>query len=302
MPPIESRRSPLDARAASVMVALTFCWGFTQVASKFAADDVSLVMQSGIRSVVALACLAAWARWRGQALLPSRGAGWASFAVGALFTAEMFFIYAGLAYTGASRMVVFVYLAPVLTAVGLHLLVPGERLNALQWTGVAAAFAGIVLAFGEGMAAAPASLAGDACGVAAAFLWTAMTMVIRATRLTDAPAASILFHQLAVSAVALVAASIALGEPGIVRLSAVALASLAYQGVIVSFATYLAWLWLLTRYLAGRLSVFSFLAPLFGVATGVLLLGEPLRPAFVAAAVLVGCGIAFVNLRAPAAA
>jgi drug/metabolite transporter (DMT)-like permease len=77
----------------------------------------------------------------------------------------------------------------------------------------------------------------------------------------------------------------------------VALASLAYQSLIVAFASYLAWFWLLTRYLAARLSVFSFLAPLFGVLAGIAVLAEPLTPAFGAAALLVGAGIVLVNLR-----
>ena len=76
-----------------------------------------------------------------------------------------------------------------------------------------------------------------------------------------------------------------------------AIASLAYQSVIVAFASYLTWFWLLTRYLAGRLAVFSFAAPLFGVAFGTLILGDPLSPAFVGAAVLVGAGIALDNVR-----
>jgi len=67
--------------------------------------------------------------------------------------------------------------------------------------------------------------------------------------------------------------------------------------VIVAFASYLAWFWLLTRYLAGRLAVFSFLAPLFGVVFGVMILGEPMTPWFAAAALLVGAGIVLVNLR-----
>jgi drug/metabolite transporter (DMT)-like permease len=41
--------------------------------------------------------------------------------------------------------------------------------------------------------------------------------------------------------------------------------------------------------------VFSFLTPLFGVLFGVLLLGEPITPVFVVAALLVGGGIALVN-------
>jgi drug/metabolite transporter (DMT)-like permease len=63
----------------------------------------------------------------------------------------------------------------------------------------------------------------------------------------------------------------------------------------VTFASYLAWFWLLTRYMATRLSVFTFLTPLFGVIAGVLVLHEPLRPAFLGAVVLVGAGIYLVN-------
>ena len=50
--------------------------------------------------------------------------------------------------------------------------------------------------------------------------------------------------------------------------------------------------------------VFSFLTPLFGVAFGVLFLGERLTPSFMVAAVCVTLGIVLVNLPAsrPAAA
>jgi len=100
-----------------------------------------------------------------------------------------------------------------------------------------------------------------------------------------------------VSALTLPFASVALREPGIVVLDGITVASLTFQSVVVAFASYLAWFWLLTRYLAARLAVFSFLAPLFGVAFGVLILGERLSASFGVAAVLVGAGIALVNLR-----
>ncbi|MFP3559858.1 DMT family transporter, partial [Paraburkholderia sp. SIMBA_049] len=72
-------------------------------------------------------------------------------------------------------------------------------------------------------------------------------------------------------------------------------ASLAYQSVIVAFVSYLSWFWLMTRYSASRLSVFTFLSPLFGVAFGVLLLGESVGWRFMSAAALVLTGIALVN-------
>ena len=76
------------------------------------------------------------------------------------------------------------------------------------------------------------------------------------------------------------------------------LAHLGFQSLVVSFASFLVWFWLLRTYLASRLGVFSFLTPLFGVLLGVWLLGEAIEPRFVAGSVLVLAGIGLVNARA----
>ncbi|MDH3320995.1 MAG: DMT family transporter [Betaproteobacteria bacterium] len=291
-------RKPLDAQAFSLMLVLTALWGFQQVAIKLTAPDVSLVMQAALRTILAAGLLLAWARWRGIALFSRDGTLAAGIGAGLLFGGEFVFIYAGLEHTAASRMVVFIYLAPIVTALGVHWWVPGEHLVRAQWLGVALAFAGVALAFGDGfLAAQGATLLGDFFGVVAAVLWGATTVLIRATSLSRASAAKTLFYQLAVAVPVLLASSLLLGEPGVVALTPFALASLAYQGAIVAFASYLAWFWLLTRYLAGRLAVFSFMTPLFGVLAGVAVLGETLTPAFAAAALLVGGGIVLVNRR-----
>ncbi len=291
-------RKALDGRAFSLMVLLTALWGFQQVAIKLTAPDVSLVMQAALRTILAAALLLAWARWRGIALFSRDGTLAAGIGAGLLFGGEFVFIYAGLEHTAASRMVVFIYLAPIVTALGVHWWVPGEHLVRAQWVGVAFAFAGVALAFGDGfLAAQGATLLGDVCGVVAAVLWGATTVLIRTTSLSRASAAKTLFYQLAVAVPVLLGASFLLGEAGVVALTPFALASLAYQGAIVAFASYLAWFWLLTRYLAGRLAVFSFMTPLFGVLAGVAVLGEPLTPTFAAASLLVGGGIVLVNRR-----
>jgi len=293
-----AERKPLDARAFGLMVLLTALWGFQQVTIKLAAADVSLVMQAAIRSIIATFLLLGWAHGRGIALFRRDGTLGPGLLAGLLFGGEFVFIYAGLAHTAASRMIVFIYLTPALTALGVHWLVPGERLALRQWTGVAVAFAGLTLAFAEGFSSAQgATFLGDLFGVIAAVLWAATTVLIRASTLARITATKTLFYQLWVSALVLLAASLLMGEPGVVAVTPLALASLAYQGVIVAFASYLAWFWLLTRYLAGRLAVFSFLAPLFGVIFGVWLLDEPLTPSFAGAALLVGAGIVLVNLR-----
>jgi drug/metabolite transporter (DMT)-like permease len=290
-------RKALDATAFILMLALTALWGFQQVTIKWISDEVSFVMQGAIRSIVATGLLLAWARWRGIALFERDGTLGAGIAAGLMFSVEFALIYAGLAHTNASRMSVFIYLTPALTAVGLHFFVRTERLASLQWLGVAAAFAGLFLAFAEGFFSGRRTWVGDLCGVGAAFLWAATTVTIRSTTLSHASAEKTLFYQLAASAALLPLASVAMGEAGIVSLSPRALGWLAFQSVLIGFASFLLWFWLLTRYLAGRLSVLSFLTPMFGVLCGVVFLGEPLSGHFALAALLVAAGIVLVNLR-----
>jgi len=294
---MNQERTPVDGAAIGVMVLLTALWGFQQVAVKWIAADVPLVMQAALRSIIATVLLVCWARLRGVALFGADGTGRAGLAAGLLFAGEFVFIYAGLAHTNASRMSVFIYLAPPLTALGLHAFVPSERLSVRQWAGVLLAFGGIVLAFAEGFGRGGATWLGDLCGVTAAALWAATTVVIRATALSRSTATKTLFYQLGVSALALPLASVLLGEQGIRAVTPVVAASLAYQGAMVAFASYLAWFWLLTRYRAAPLAVLSFLTPMFGVLSGVVFLSEPISGTFAAAALCVAAGIVLVNLR-----
>lgn len=288
-------RKPLDGMAVGLMVLLCLVWGLGQVATKLAAEGVSLLTQAAIRSTVAAVLLFAWARFRGTPLFGRDGTLAAGLAAGLLFAGEFVFIFLGLAWTDAARMVVFIYLAPCFTAVGLAWLVPGEHMNPRQWAGVLIAFGGLALAFGDGFSDARATLVGDLFGLIAGILWAATTVLIRATRLTSISASKTLFYQLAVSAVVLTLLALARGEPGVTKLTPVVLASLVYQGVVIAFLSYLAWFWLLRHYLAARLSVFSFLTPLFGVAAGMIVLGEPVTTVFLGAALLVGAGIFLVN-------
>jgi drug/metabolite transporter (DMT)-like permease len=57
--------------------------------------------------------------------------------------------------------------------------------------------------------------------------------------------------------------------------SALSWAALGFQTVVVTFASYLVWFWLVRHYPATRISAFTLLTPVFGLLAGVLLLGEP---------------------------
>ena len=292
---MNAERKPLDATAVSVMVLLCLIWGIGHVAAKFAAQGISLVFQSGIRSVIATGLLLAWVHFRQVPLWQRDRTFWPGILAGLLFAAEFVFIFAGLAMTDAARMAVFVYLAPCITAFGLHFFIPQERLNARQWAGIVLAFAGVAVAFGDGFASGRGTLLGDFFGLMGAALWAATTVLIRATRLASVSAPKTLFYQLAVSGPVLLAASWMMGEPGVTRLTPLIVAAFVYQCALVAFASFLTWFWLLRHYLAARLSVLTCLTPLFGVLAGALLLAERISTALSAALMLVALGIWLVN-------
>jgi len=266
------------------------------VAIKVANAGISPVWQASLRSIGAALLVWGWAAAKGIRLFERDGTLRAGLLSAALFAGEFAFIYWGLGYTTASRGVVFLYTAPFMIALGAHWLLPGERLRPLQWLGLACAFAGILAAFGESLGMqAKSQLLGDGMLLLAAVLWAATTLVIKGSRLAKVSPAKTLFYQLAGSAVVLPFVSLALGEPGVIALSPLVLASVAYQTVLVAFASYLAWFWLVASYPAGRLAAFSFLTPLFGVMAGALLLGERVSTYLALALTLVVLGIWLVN-------
>ncbi|MBZ0142052.1 MAG: DMT family transporter [Rhodocyclaceae bacterium] len=290
------RRTHLDTTAMALMVVLCASWGLQQVAIKVANAGISPVWQASLRSIGAALLVWAWATHKDIRLFGRDGTLPAGLLSAALFAGEFAFIYWGLNYTTASRGVVFLYTAPFMIALGAHWFLPGEKLRALQWLGLACAFAGILAAFGESLGLPEKSqLLGDGMLLLAAVLWAATTLVIKGSRLAKVSPAKTLFYQLAGSAVVLPFVSLALGEPGVIALSPLVLTAVAYQTVLVAFASYLAWFWLVSTYPAGRLAAFSFLTPLFGVMAGALLLGERVSTHLALALALVVLGIWLVN-------
>ena len=294
-------RRPLDSTAIGLMVVLCAAWGLQQVVIKVTAPLMGAVLQAGVRSAVAALLVFGFAAWRGTPLWERDGTLRAGLVAGLLFGAEFFCIFVGLGHTTASRMAVFLYTAPIFTALGLHLFVPGEHLHRGQWLGVVLAFCGIALAFADGIVSPSAqgsTLIGDGLGMVAGALWAATTVVVRGSKLSGAPASKTLLYQLGVSAVMLLLMALAAGQAHTVEITGFVVASLFYQSVLIAFASYLIWFWLLRQYLASRLSVFSFLTPLFGVAFGVLLMNDHVGARFAVAAVLVLSGIVLVNRKA----
>ena len=279
-PRMTTHRKALDGFAISIMVVLCVCWGFQQVAIKVTAQFMSPLMQLALRSILAAMLVGSLMACRREGFSLRDGTVLPGLMAGTLFAAEFLCISVGLTLTTASHMVVFLYTAPIFTVLGLHWLIAGERMGVVQWGGIVLAFAGIGMAFGDGFSNTSANangLIGDALGILAGILWAATTILIRRSALSEAPATKTLLYQLAVSgALLLLLAAVPMLRAPVV-INSMVLASLFFQAVVIAFISFLLWFWMLRHYLASRLSVFSFLTPLFGVGFGMLLLDDPVN-------------------------
>ena len=291
-------RHPLNAKAITLMGVLCAVWGLQQVVLKATATDIAPIMQIALRSGGAALLVTLVMRWRGERMNWRDGTLGAGVVVGLLFALEFLLVSEGLRHTSASHMVVFLYTAPIFAALGLHWKLPTERLGTLQWLGIALAFGGLALTFlargTTGGEASGNSLRGDFLGLLAGMTWAATTVVVRSSALSKAPATQTLLYQLLGAFVLLLAGALLTGQARF-NLTPMVWASLAFHTLVVSFASFLAWFWLLRHYLASRLGVFSFLTPLFGMAFGAWMLKEPIEVRFLLGAIPVLVGIVLVS-------
>ena len=297
----DDRKTRLDLRAVVLLLGCCAAWGLAQVAAKVSLAEMPPLTQAAVRSLGAALLLALWARARGLRIWQRDGSGRAGLLLGGLFAAEFACLFIGLQFTSASRMAVFLYSAPFVVALGMPLLNRSERLDRVQILGLLAAFAGVAWAYAEGFGAAsagPRQWLGDALGLAGALLWGLTTLALRGSVLAHALPEKTLMYQLLVSAVLLGLAAPLAGEVWPAQLSAATWWGLGFQTVVVTFASYLVWFWLVRHYPATRISAFTLLTPVFGLLAGVVLLGEPATARLLVALVAVCAGIALVN-RAP---
>jgi drug/metabolite transporter (DMT)-like permease len=296
---VSSAERPLSAGAVALMLMLCLSWGFNQIAVKLALPDVPPMLQAMIRSAGALPVILAIGWLRGVKFFRRDGTLWPGLFAGLMFGVEFVLIFRGLLLTSASRAVVFLYTAPFFVALGSYQFL-GERLSPLQWSGLGLSFAGVALAIGVPQPDVDASvLLGDLMVVGGGALWAATTLVAKGTSLRNAAPEKALGYQVALSIPILGFAAWISGEAITHAPGPLAISLLAYQAVWVVGLTFVLWFALVKTYSASKLSAFTFITPLFGVAASYFIMHDTLTLAFGAAALLVIAGLYFVNKPDP---
>jgi drug/metabolite transporter (DMT)-like permease len=289
---------PLDGVATFVLIMCCVVWGVNQVAVKFALEGIPPFMQAGLRSLISAVLVVGWALWRKVPLFRRDGTLMAGIVVGFGFAFNFLVLYKGLALTTASHAALLVNTMPFFMAVAAHFLIPGDTLTRPKVLGLIAAFAGLLIAFGDGLISASGkgtSVLGDILCLGSAIGWAFTTLVVRTTSLRSSSAEKVLLYQLGVSMPLFFTASLLFGEGAPSFAEPLVLWSFLYTAVVVGFITYLIWFWMLGRHPASVLASFTSLMPVFGVLAGGLFLGDPLSLRILIGLAFVTFGIYLVN-------
>ncbi len=288
------RRENLDAFGLISLIGFSALLGFNQVVIKFVNEGLQPVFMAGIRSFGAMIILYLWMRWIGLRPVFARAVWWSGLLSGTLFAGEFILLFVALDLTTVARTSVMFYTMPVWFALLAHFVVPGERLNGLKILGLALAVAGVALALLTRPGAGQGSIAGDIMALVGSFGWAGIAIIARATAFAGVAPMMQMYWQLSVSAVILLIAAPFFG-PFVRDFQPEHYFGVAFQIVIVGAGVFLFWFWLLKRYPAGAVTSFSFLAPIFGVVFGWLLLDETVGMSLIGALALVCLGLVLIN-------
>ncbi len=290
---MSEKKDRIDSTGATLLLGFSALLGLNQVLIKVVNGGIAPVFQAGLRSACAFFVVLLIAKLLGRRLCVADGSLAPGVIVGALFAFEFMLLFQALDFISVSRASVLFYTMPFWVTLAAHLLIPGERITILKSIGLLFALIGVTLTLSSNASGEP-SLVGDLFCLVAASAWAAIAIMARTTKLQRACPEMQLLYQLGVSAPVLILAAGWAGgllrEPTFVTWSV-----FAFQVIVVVSIGFLTWFWVLSIYPIANMAVFSFLAPVFGVFFGWLILDEKITLRIILALIFIAIGIVLVN-------
>lgn len=292
------RKDSIDALGATFLVVFSAMLGLNQALVVLVNVGLAPVFQAGLRSAVALVPVLIYAGLAGKKLSISDGTLVPGLIVGVFFATEFMLLFQAVEFTSVARASVFFYTMPIWVAIASHFLFPDERLTGIRTLGLGLAILGILVAIADRTPDPnhPASWFGDMLALCATFGWVGIALIARTTSLRKASPEMALLYQLAVSAPLLLLVAPLFGD--LVRdVTPVIIGIFLFQAFGIVAIGFLGWFWVLSIYPTSDMASFSFLAPIFGVLFGWLILDESISINILLALLLVAIGIFLVNKR-----
>lgn len=289
-----------QTRARAALVLIVVLWASYPATAKLAMQDFSPFFLVTLRCVIASAFLVLSLIRTGAAeireVTPAALRAFAVLAVAGIVVSTQF-TYVAIYYTTAGNAVLLQAATPVMVALGARFYL-GERLRPVQWAGVAASAAGVLLVVTRGWLAAlrlEELRVGDFIALAALGGWAAYTVYGKRVLATSSPAlattAAYVLGTLLLIPVAVVTAPL---YPAPRLLSGVAWGVVLYQALLGAVA-HVWWYKAVEVVGASRSAVFMNLQPAVGIGLAAALVGERIALAQIVGGLLVVGGVALAT-------
>lgn len=273
-------------------------WGASFTATRVALRGFTPAGLAGLRLALGAFALLAVARLARRPLLPVAADRGRCVLLGLVIAAHMLLQAAGLTHTSAVNTGWIIGFGAIPIALGAQFL-PGPRLMAVGWLGIAIATAGVAWIVRAEVPDFESARTGDLLQVASCFTWATFTL---AGARAVARSGSLAVNGTAMAVAALVLSGTAAVGPGFTASATGSagpsvtggagpwLAAL-YLGLVCSGACFWLWWRAVAEHGAARTGSYLYLEPFASVAVAVPVLGEPITAAVVAGGLLVLLGV-----------
>ena len=214
----------------------------------------------------------------------------------ALYIAHTITLNIGTQLTTASRATIFFTLYPLFTVFFGHFWLPDGRLSLKKILGILTAFGGTVVTVAPHLQGGGVTLIGDLIVILAACS-LALRITLTKVFVQDIYPYRLLTWLLVLSMPCFLGLSYLFERGQLVQWTLTSTTGLIYQGLIITGFCFLGLTWLLRKYKADKLVVFSFLMPVSGVLFSYLFLGDEMTPSILIGTGLVAAGIYLVNIQ-----
>ncbi len=283
---------PSRTLIVALFLALAAIWGFTWPLYVVALRSFSPFLIAGLRNVVGAAVLLGYLRVSGVPLRlrPSQflflavlGLIWIAIPYAMVFWAVQF--------AGSGIASVLNGTNPFWVAIFSLFLLPGERMTASKLIGLLLGFAGVVTIFWNKIGTGSETLLTADLVLAMSALFTGLAMVIAKRFGSSYHSALLIAAMMFSGGSALVILSLLIEQPVRWIPSLESFGVLLYLSVLSSAFGFAAYMWLLKRVDAVKLSMVAFLVPVIAIAAGMLLLREAVAVNEFAGTVVVFSGL-----------
>ena len=266
-------QSTTDTTARLMLVALSFCWGLTWPAMRLALDEIPPFSMRVVTLGLGGGALMLYARSRARALATGSWKNRAHLVVSSILNVLSFSLLSVIAmmFAGTGRVAMVAYTMPVWAAL-FAWVVLGERLTRERIVALMLCIVGMAILIWP--LAQTTSLIGLMIALCIAVSWAAGTVYVKWARMTGDPVANAAWQVVIAFFIVVLLLPFFEGTLHLSQAHKPALAAAIFAGLMGSGLAYFLWFGIIGRVSAMTASLGVLSAPVIGVVSTALLLGE----------------------------